>query len=87
MAEHDQSSSGLPADSGTARAEEFGGEYVSEEVALVREQSVLDRIDPAWDFSSRITTARGALKRGMPVDMVRKAYGETVLAAAIEPER
>jgi hypothetical protein len=37
---------------------------------------------PDWDLPSRITTARAALERGIPPKIVRKAYGEQVLAAA-----
>jgi hypothetical protein len=37
---------------------------------------------PIGIFSSRITTARAALESGVPPEIVRKAYGEQVLAAA-----
>ena len=86
MAEHGQSSSEGRAHFGRDRVDDLGREYVSAEVASARAQAELDRISLAWDFSSRISTARGALKRGMPVDRVREAHGETILAAAIEPE-
>ena len=64
--------------------------FESAECALEREQADADTLTPDWDLASRITTARGALERGVPADIVRKAYGEKIFAAAsahsVEPE-
>jgi hypothetical protein len=57
-------------------------EFESAECALEREQAEADARTPDWDLPSRITTARGALERGVPPEIVRKAYGERVFAAA-----
>jgi hypothetical protein len=56
--------------------------FESAECALEREQADADTLTPDWDLASRITTARGALERGVPADIVRKAYGEKIFAAA-----
>jgi hypothetical protein len=56
--------------------------FESAESALEREQAEADARTPDWDLASRITTARGALERGVPAEIVRKAYGEQVYAAA-----
>jgi hypothetical protein len=58
-------------------------EFETGESALAREQAEADSCNHEWDFASRITTAVGALERGIPADIVRKTYGEKVLAAAI----
>ena len=57
-------------------------EYESAESALEREQEEADAHTPDWDLVSRITTARGALAHGIPREIVRKAWGEQVFAAA-----
>jgi hypothetical protein len=57
-------------------------EFESAECALEREQAEADARTPDWDLASRITTARGALERGVPPEIVRNAYGEKVFAAA-----
>ena len=57
-------------------------EFESAECALEREQAEADARTPDWDLASRITTARGALERGVPPEIVRKTYGEQVFAAA-----
>jgi hypothetical protein len=57
-------------------------EFESAESALEREQAEADAHTPDWDLVSRITTARGALAHGVPPEIVRKAYGEQVFAAA-----
>jgi hypothetical protein len=49
---------------------------------LEREQADADSRTPDWDLAARITTARGALARGVPAEIVRKTYGEKVFAAA-----
>lgn len=56
--------------------------FESAECALEREQAAADALTPDWDMASRITTARGALERGVPAVIVRKAYGEKIFAAA-----
>jgi hypothetical protein len=56
--------------------------FESAERALEREQADADVHTPEWDFASRITTARGALERGVPAEVVRKAFGEQIFAAA-----
>jgi hypothetical protein len=53
------------------------------ERVLEREQAKADACTPDWDLASRITTAQGALKRGVPAEIVRKTYGGRVFAAAI----
>jgi hypothetical protein len=57
-------------------------EFESAESALEREQAEADAHTPDWDLVSRITTAEGALAHGVPAEIVRKAYGEQVFAAA-----
>jgi hypothetical protein len=57
-------------------------EFESAECALEREQAEADARTPDWDLASRITTARGALERGVPPEIVRNTYGEKVFAAA-----
>jgi hypothetical protein len=57
-------------------------EFESAECALEREQAEADARTPDWDLASRITTARGALERGVPPEVVRDTYGEQVFAAA-----
>ena len=52
------------------------------ESAVQREQAEADARNPEWDLASRITTAQGALERGVPAEVVRKAYDEKVFAAA-----
>jgi hypothetical protein len=56
--------------------------FESAESALQREQADADARTPDWDLASRITTARAALARGVPAEIVRKTYGEKVFAAA-----
>jgi hypothetical protein len=56
--------------------------FESAESALEREQADSDARTPDWDLASRITTARAALARGVPAEIVRKTYGEKVFAAA-----
>jgi hypothetical protein len=56
--------------------------FESAESALAREQAEADARTPDWDLASRITTAQGALERGVPAEIVRKTYGERVFAAA-----
>jgi hypothetical protein len=56
--------------------------FESAESALEREQADADVRTPEWDFASRINTARGALERGVPAEVVHKAYGEQIFAAA-----
>lgn len=50
--------------------------------ALAREQAEADLRNPDWDLVSRIATAVSALEEGVPAEIVRKAYGEKVFAAA-----
>jgi hypothetical protein len=57
-------------------------EFESAEGALEREQAEADACTPDWDLASRITTARDALARGVPADIVRKTYGQQIFAAA-----
>jgi hypothetical protein len=56
--------------------------FESAESALEREQADADARTPDWDLASRIATARAALARGVPAEIVRKTYGEKVFAAA-----
>ena len=56
-------------------------EFETAESALAREQADADARTPDWDLASRISTARAALERGVPAEVVRKAYGEKVFAA------
>ena len=65
-----------------ARVKTRGRGYESAESALAREQAEADARTPDWDLASRITTAQGALERGVPAEIVRKTYGERVFAAA-----
>jgi hypothetical protein len=58
-------------------------EFESAECALERAQAEADAHTPDWDLPSRITTARGALERGVPREIIRKAYGERVFAAVV----
>jgi len=58
-------------------------EFESAEYALERERAEADVHTPDWDLPSRITTARGALERGVPPEIIRKAHGEQVFAAAV----
>jgi len=58
-------------------------DFESAEVAFEREQAQADERTPNWDLGSRITTAKAALARGVPDEIVRKAYGEQVFCAAI----
>jgi hypothetical protein len=53
-------------------------EFESAECALEREQAEADTRTPDSDLSSR----RAALENGVPPEIVRKAYGEKVFAAA-----
>ena len=59
------------------------------EFALEREQADAYALTPNWDMPSRMTTACGALERGVPADIVRKAYGDETFAAgsasSVEP--
>ena len=87
MAQRDLSLTVEQARARGARANDDGRGYENAEVALEREQAELDARSPDWDLASRITTARGALKRGMPPEMVRKAYGERVFLAACDEEK
>ena len=57
-------------------------EFESAECALEREQAEADARTPDWDLASRISTAREALESGVPPEIIRKAYGERVFAAA-----
>jgi hypothetical protein len=57
-------------------------EFESAECALEREQAEADAHTPDWDLPSRISTAREALERGVPPEIVRNSYGERVFAAA-----
>jgi hypothetical protein len=59
-----------------------GREFVSDETVLAREQAEADLRNPNWDLVSRIATAVSALEEGVPAEIVRKAYGEKVFAAA-----
>jgi hypothetical protein len=61
-----------------------GHEFENADASCAREQAEGDMRIPDWDLAPRITTARGALKRGLPADIVRKAYGERIYLAAIE---
>jgi hypothetical protein len=67
-----------PAQGARAKATRFE----SAESALEREQAQADAQNPDWDLASRITTAQGALERGVPPEVVRKTYGDKVFAAA-----
>ena len=87
MAQRDMSLTAAQASASDARARTDGHGYESADAALAREQAELDVRTPDWDIASRITTARGALKRGVPADVVRKAYGERVFSAASEQEK
>jgi len=60
-------------------------EFESAESALEREQAEAEARRPDWDLASRISTARGALERGGPSEVVRKAYGEQGYVAATAP--
>lgn len=60
---------------GVARSE-------SAESVLEQEQAEADARTPDWDLASRISTAQGALERGVLAEIVRKTYGEKVFAVA-----
>ena len=83
MAQRDVSLKREPAYTAGADTAARGREFESDERALAREQAEADSCNHEWDFASRITTAVGALERGIPADIVRKTYGEKVFAAAI----
>lgn len=55
--------------------------FENAECTLEREQANADALTPDWDMASRVTTARGALERGVPADIVRTVYGEQIFAA------
>jgi hypothetical protein len=63
------------------RANTDVAEFENAESALAREQADADARTPDWDLASRISTARAALERGVPAEVVRKAYGEKVFTA------
>jgi hypothetical protein len=65
----------------TGKRAAVDAEFESAETALAREQADADERTPEWDLTSRISTARAALERGVPAAIVRKAYGEKVFAA------
>ncbi len=56
--------------------------FESAESALEREQALADAQNPDWDLASRISTAQGALERGVPPEVVRKTYGDKIFADA-----
>jgi len=56
--------------------------FESAESALEREQAEADARTLDWDLASRISTAQGALERGVPAESVRRTYGNEVFAAA-----
>ena len=86
MAKQDRSVSAEQAHERDSGINDCCRSFESAEASLVREQAELDLGTPNWDLASRITTARGAMKRGMPAEMVRKAYGERVYLAAAGQE-
>ena len=83
MAQRDVSLKREPAYIAGADTAARGREFESDERALAREQAEADSSNPDWDLASRITTAVGALERGVPAEIVRKTYGDRVFAAAV----
>jgi len=86
MAKQDSSVSAEQALASDSGVNVRGCRFESAEASLRREQAEADLRTPDWDLASRITTARGAMKRGVPADTVRKAYGERVYLAAAGQE-
>jgi hypothetical protein len=56
--------------------------FISDEQALADEVALWDVETPDWDRPARITTAVGALERGVPDWVLDVTYGPDIMGAA-----